>query len=212
MYIKSNIATNIFDITYNQCFITFRLDFTPNEMFGGVYIQPKGSRYYSDNMFADVDAMLTKCVQNGYIPFFGGDFNSRLGNLNELASTWKYEDNCDTRSNSHGRTLMTDICKRNKMYPVNHLKHKGIVFDGGFTYIKNDKKSQIDYVITNRQGRGNIVSFHIIKTNWHISDHRPIALEITCNNEIRSDIILARAQDLNHEFSVDTITVKRFRK
>ena len=108
--------------------------------------------------------------------------------------------------------LMTDICKRNKIYPVNHLKHKGIVFDGVFTYIKNDKKSQIDYVITNRQGRGNIVSFHIIKTNWHISDHRSIALEINCNNEIRSDIILARAQDLNHEFSVDTITAKRFRK
>ena len=213
MYIKDNISSNIFDITYNECFMTFRLDFTPERMFGGVYIQPEGSKYYSDKMFADFDQELLKCCEHGYIPFIGGDFNSRLGNLNTIApNTWKYEDNCDITTNNHGRTLLNDICKRNKIYPINHLKYKGKVFNGDFTYIKNDKKSQIDYVITNNQGRSEVVSFQVIKTNWHISDHRPIALEISFNVDIRCDIILARAQDLNHDNSEDTISIKRFRK
>ena len=191
----------------------FRLDFIPERMFGGVYIQPESSKYYSDKMFTDVDQMLSKCRENGYTPFIGGDFNSRLGDLNKLTpNTWKYEDNCDRITNKHGRTLMSDICKKNKVYPINHLKHKGVVFHGDHTYIKNEKKSQIDYAITNSKGRGEVVTFKVIDTNWHISDHRPIALKINFSSKIRSDVILARAHDLNYEDAKEAIDIKRFNK
>ena len=126
------------------------------------YVQPESSKHYSDRMFTDVDQMFSKCHENGYIPFIGGDFNSRLGNLNNISSkTWKYEDNCDVITNKHGRTFMVDICKRNKIYPVNHLKYKEETFHGDFTYIKNEKKSQIDYIFTNTRGRNEIVSFEV---------------------------------------------------
>ena len=81
---------------------------------------------------------------------------------------------------------MTGICKRNKTYPINHLKDRGKVFDGDITYIKNDKKSQIDYVITNQKGRDEIVEFQVNKTNWHISSHRPrgVRSELQHKNKI----------------------------
>ena len=55
----------------------------------------------------------------------------------------------DKTTNSHGRIFMADICKRNNVYLLNHLKYKGISYDGDFTYYKNEKMSQIDLVLTN---------------------------------------------------------------
>ena len=213
LYVKDNIANHIFDITYNECFIMFRLDFAPERMFGGVYIYPESSIYYLDKMFADVDQMLAKCHERGYIPFIGGDFNARLGDLNIFAATsWKYENNCDLKMNSHGRTMMKDICRRNKVYPINHLKYKGEIFHGDFTYIKDRNKSQIDFVITSSQGRNDLVSFEVVETNWHMSDHRPITLRINIDTIIRTDVLLTIANDLNYEDSSEGVNIKRFNK
>ena len=104
---------------------------------------------------------------------------------------------------------MNDICRKNKMYPINHLSYKGVVFHGDFTYIKNEKMSHIDYAITNNQGRGEVIYFEVVKTNWHLSDHRPIALEINLLSKIRSDVILARAQN---EDAKEATVIKRFNK
>ena len=72
--------------------------------------------------------MFSKCHENGYTLFIG-DFNSMLGNLYNISSkTWKYEDHFYVITNIHGRTFMVDICKRNKIYPVNNLKYKGKPF------------------------------------------------------------------------------------
>ena len=71
------------------------------------------------NMFADLDCLLSKCNEYNYTPYFGGDFNSRLGDLNTLSKSWKYIINVDTTTNKHGRMFMTDTCKRNKIYPIN---------------------------------------------------------------------------------------------
>ena len=71
-------------------------------------------------MFAELDSLLLHCTECKYVPFIGGDFNSRL-NLNLLFETWHYTSNVDTTSNTHGRTYMTDICKRNDTYPIDHL-------------------------------------------------------------------------------------------
>ena len=54
-------------------------------------------------MFADVDNLLARCNSCNYIPFIGGDFNTRMGDLNNLALSWKYETNSDSTTNKHGR-------------------------------------------------------------------------------------------------------------
>ena len=213
LYLKDNIATHIFDITYNECFIMFRLDFAPSRMFGGVYMYHERSVYYEDRMFADVDKMLSKCNEMGIIPFIGGDFNARVGDLNSFTGyAWKYEENCDVISNSHGRTMMKDICRRNKMYPINHLIYRKKVFAGDFTFIRDNNKSQIDFVITSSHGRNEVISFEVLKTNWHMSDHRPITIQIKTYSEIRSDILLMRATNLNYSVSREVVNVKRFNK
>ena len=155
-YAKNSYAKNIFDLSFSECYVTFRFDFAPTYIVRGVYIQPENSKYFSPNMFAELDSLLSRCIECDYIPFIGGDFNSRLGDLNLLSKSWHYSKNVDVATNVHGRTFMTDICKRNDIY-----KYKCTNFEGDFTYIKNEKKSQIDFTSTNSDGRNHITSFSI---------------------------------------------------
>ena len=93
-----------------------------------MYIQPENSKYFIPNMFADLDTLLSRCVEYNYIPYIGGDFNPRLGDLNMLSASWHNNKNFDVSTNKHGRTYLTDICKRNDIYPINHLRYKGVIF------------------------------------------------------------------------------------
>ena len=80
-------------------------------------------------MFASLTSLLSRCTEKCFTPFIGGDFNARIGDLNVL-STWKYSVNVDEFINRHGRIYMTDICRRNNVYPINHLKYKDKHFEG----------------------------------------------------------------------------------
>ena len=211
LYIRNNIAENVFDISYKECYISFRFDFAPEFLYDGVYIQPENSKYFKINMFAELDLLLHKCTEWHLTPYVGGDFNSRLGDLN-LLGTWKYNMNVDTTTNKHGRSYMMDVCKRYKLYPVNHLKYKNRTFEGDFTYYKNDKRSQIDFALTNDIGRKHIKAFKILDTDWHISDHRPLCLSIRINCTTSSNILLTRAEDLNYDFPIEKTIIKRFNK
>ena len=73
-------------------------------------------------------------------------------------------------------------------------------FPGDFTYYKTEKKSQIDYVFTTRAGMKFVKNFSICNESWHLSDHRPLCLEIKANEAINCHGLLRRAQDLNYEF------------
>ena len=73
------------------------------------------------------------------------------------------------------------------MFPINH-KYRNKVYHGDFTYIKNDKKSQIDFALTNKEGRKCILSFEVKRTNWHTSDHRPIELIVEMNMSIVQNV------------------------
>ena len=125
-----------------------------------------------------MDSLLSDCIACNYTPFIGGDFNCRLGDLNLLSKNWYYNKNVDTNTNLHGRTFMAGICRRNAIYPINHLKYKCTTFEGDFTYLKNEKKSQIDLVLTNNIGRDYVRSFSIVTHDWHISDHIPVCLSL----------------------------------
>ena len=152
-YVKNCFASNIFDLSYNECYVSFRLDIAPTYLFGGVYINPENSKYFTPEMFAELDSLLVRCDENDYIPYIGGDFNSRLGDFNLLCSSCHYESNVDKTTNSHGRIFMADICKRNNVYPLNHLQYKGVSYDGDFTYYKNEKMSQMTLFLRTIKGK-----------------------------------------------------------
>ena len=213
VYIKNNLSKKLINIKYGECFITFRLDNTPHILFGGVYIQPENSKYFKLTMFSQIDSILVDCKRYNYTPFIGGDFNSRIGDINLISPrTWTYETNYDTVVNKHGRIYMSDLCRRNNVYPLNHLKYKGKTFHGDFTYYKNNKKSEIDYVLTDNTGKRFVEKFQVIDNNWQISDHRPISIEIRIDTTTSIDILLARAENLNFVFDENSTEIKRFNK
>ena len=61
-YVKNSYAKNIFDLSFSACYITFRFDFAPTYIVG-VYIQPENSKYFSPNMFAELDSLLSRCIE-----------------------------------------------------------------------------------------------------------------------------------------------------
>ena len=99
---------------------------------------------------------------------------------------------------------MTDVCNTNKIYPINHMKLYGKVYHGDYTYFKNDKRSQIDLALTNNSGRKCIASFEVVSTNWHISDHRPIALKVNIQSKIRCEALLIRAATVPKTLTVSS--------
>ena len=58
-YVKNNILKSVIDLSYNECYVTFKLDFAPSYIFGGVYIQPENSKYFTPNMFAQLDSLIS---------------------------------------------------------------------------------------------------------------------------------------------------------
>ena len=210
VYIRNVYINHVIDIIYNECYISFRFNFAPNVVFIGIYIQPENSKNFHIKIFADIDVLFSKCCLKGYIPFIGGDFNARMGDLNTLDKSWKYEYNCDEITNNHGKIYMLDIMKRNEIYPINQLKYKGKIFASEHTYRKSGKKSHIDFVLTDNIGRNYIDKFKVLNENWHLSNHMPICISINIDTEISCHDLLA--ENLNYEEALEKPVVRRYNK
>ena len=117
----------------------------------------------------------------------------------------------DDNTNNHGRTLFKDLCLVGNVKPVNGLKFGRRVFVNDFTFLRSNGKSQIDYCMTNEYGRRLINKFDILSDNWHISDHRPISLEIEIEVSIDTGGLVKRADDLNWTNNQSTIEVQQFK-
>ena len=211
-YIKASLAKHVFDINYKQCYISLRVDLFPKLVFIGAYIQPEGGRYFDPTMFSDVANITETARRKGLIPYVGGDFNSRLGDLNEFRTdcSWKYEPNIDSVVNKHGKTLFKDMCTAADINPINGVKYKKRRFDNEYTFIRANGKSQIDFVLTDGAGRMKVRKLEMVQDGWHISDHRPVTLEITVDQEVDAQTLLIRAQDIN--YCHDDINVTQFRQ
>lgn len=83
--------------------------------------------------------------------------------------------------------------------PLNGLKYRGRNFDNDYTFIRSTGKSQIDLCLTNSNGRTKVQNFNILLNNWHISDHRPIALSLKIDTSPDLYSTLKRAVELNYE-------------
>ena len=141
----------------------------------------------------------------------GGDLNCRFGDLNALKdeNLLLYEDNADSTSNKHGLTYGRDICAVGDIFPVNHMIYRGKTFAGDFTYFKGEKKSQIDFVYTNKDGIKRVKNIIIHSDNWHLSDHKPISVELIASRKVNSAFLLKRSKELNYEFNPNRATIVR---
>ena len=211
-YVHKELVSHVFDIKYNTCYVSFRLDFAPDFVFIGIYIQPESSKYFSTDMFSDLSNLLISSNERCLIPVMGGDMNCRFGNLNDTFRNRKliYEKNTDEINNYHGRTYGADVCNSGNVFPLNHLRYKSKVFDGGYTYYKSDKRSQIDYAFTNDEGMKHIEDFTLIADSWHLSDHLPISVDICLPEAINCSFLLRRAKELNYEYNPQSEKLVRF--
>ena len=212
-YVKNHFAKHISHTRFNDSYISFRLDIAPKYVFIGAYIQPEGARHFKTNMFADVGALLAEYKEKGLIPFIGGDFNSRLGDFNTFVDdeSWKYAKNVDDNTNNHGRTLFKDICVVGNVKPINGMKFNRKTFMNEFTFLRSNGKSQIDFCLTNEYGRRQINRFDILSEDWHISEHRPIKLQIEIETGVDVGGLIKRADDLNRSNNESTIEVQQFK-
>ena len=114
-------------------------------------------------MFSRLGAALIEFHEKGLTPFVGGDFNSRPGDSRQFGNnkSWIYTKNRDKTSNKHGRTYFSDLCSAGNVKPVNGLKYCGLTFDNDFTFIRKNGKSQIDFCLTNANGKTKIRNFGI---------------------------------------------------
>ena len=151
-------------------------------------------------MFSNIVTLIDKAHTNGLIPFIGGDFNSRVGDMNTAfqGCTWKYHANTDKHTNKHGRTFFKDMCSSVEIYPINGLKYKKKPFANNITFHGGNGNSQIDFVLSNNSGKKLIEKFHILSKDWHISDHQPIYISVSIDRGIDVYSLLRRAQDVNH--------------
>ena len=163
-------------------------------------------------MFGELGGFLVSLREKNLIPIMGGDLNCRYGNLNHLCGDNQllYDDNADESSNKHGLTYGKDLCMVGEIFPLNHLKYRGKSFEGDCTYSKGNKRSQIDYVYTNKDGLKLMNSFAIQKDDWHLSDHRAILAEVNGAKVFNSAFLLKRAKELNYEFDPHRPTIVRY--
>ena len=131
---------------------------SPEYIYIGVYLPPQDSVYADSSAFARLCELFLECKKNGLTPFLGGDFNSRVGDLNSLPCRWKYLPNCDTTQNDYGKTNFVDMCSMCKIYPINNIVYKQKEYKSDFTYIKQNKKSHIDFILTNKDGLNDITN------------------------------------------------------
>ena len=88
------------------------------------------------------------------------------------------------------------MCETLKILPLNHCLYGKNQFAGGFTYFKANKKSQIDFVVTDNAGRKQVTDLELVTSGWHFSDHIPIDLRTRNVYEINSLALLIRSKSL----------------
>ena len=196
--LSSVYAQHIIDLRFTKCTISFSLSVVPNVFFMGVYVYPPSSPNHKDTDFAIVIDEIDYWMSKGYVPYIGGDFNSRIGDVNQIAGKslkWKYEANVDKGENGNTSSF-SDMCEVMNILPLNHCTYYKKKFAGGFTYFKGGKKSQIDFIVTNNAGRKNVDEVSLVTEGWHFSDHIPLDLKVNLTYDVSALSLLLRSKSL----------------
>ena len=141
----------------------------------GSYIPPSESIYFCEEFLWDIPFFFTPKDSNKMI-LGGGDLNSRVGDLRNK-NTCIYKKNPDSETNSNGRSLK-QICNKYNIRTLNNLSIDGKVFDGDFTFCKDNRKSQVDLCLSNDCALDSIQAFRIYNLPINFSDYLPISSKL----------------------------------
>ena len=92
-----------------------------------------------------------------------------------------------------------------QILPYNHLTYNGRNSPGNFTFLKDDKKSQVDLFLTNTYGRQHVTNFEIIDTCFHLSDHLSIAETLKLPKTANLKSLIFRSASLADSFTQFTM-------
>ena len=110
-----------------------------------------------------------------------GDLNSCIGDTKLKLSFpgYFYRQNPDKVTNSHGDEMI-NICKSFKCFFLNNLTKGDVEFDGDFTFVKGNRKSQNDILVANINGLKSVDYFKIHNDIvWNPSDHSPLNVNLS---------------------------------
>ena len=152
----------------------------------GVYIPPENSKYFSPQVFENLEKDIIQYRSKGYI-ILSGDFNSRTGKYNDHTSisgdhfitsndskesfTPPVRNNCDNMLNNHGKTLL-EFCKLFDFRILNGRTRGDSM--GNFTFHGKNGSSTVDYIICDQNVFDKCVYF-VVKQPTYLSDHSQIA-------------------------------------
>ena len=71
LFVTKHLSSHIFEIRYEKCFISFRINYIPHFVFIGTYIQPENSPYFDPAMFCHLCNILLTCNDRKLIPILG---------------------------------------------------------------------------------------------------------------------------------------------
>ena len=189
---------NMIDKSCNEQ-IWFKLSFLPNILFGGCYIVPSDSSYFSPHFHANIQAM---CLNHKGDSVIFGDVNARCGSktnsliTNNSKLQYTPVDNI-SNANANGQSIL-QLCTDCDLLIMNNLKTKKEHFIGGLTFRKKKQWiSELDLVIVSPR-LIHSVSNLVINQNLQLpSDHALISFSIEVySTAVSVENLYKRAKDL----------------
>ena len=174
---------NIDISTEEQIWLTF--DFLPDVSFGGVYIAPTSSPYYSES---DIAVIQSKCkTRNTNKNIVGGDYNSKLGSdIHRLVGerplcSYIINHEVPKKSDKSG-LILSDVCVDVDILPLNNLKFKDKHFRGDYSYREGKRwLSEVDMCLVSRTVLPAVSHFNIDQNPHFPSDHAPVNVIFDCD-------------------------------
>ncbi len=171
--------------------------FTNNTHLINFYIPPLDSPYYNEQYVEILCSWFHEAEETNTPVIAMGDLNARFGDLNTISDMFSYGINEDEMMNQNGKHIKELLFNTSSAIPLNHLKIGDNVFDGGYTFYRNEKRSQIDWCIANKHSLPNVNNFKIIRDCPSISDHKMIQASILITGENSLDSLVRGAMDMN---------------
>ena len=171
--------------------------FTNKTCLLNLYIPPLDSPYYNEQYVEILCSWFHEAEQSNKALIAMGDLNARFGELNTINDLFTYTDNEDGTMNQNGKHIKELLFNTSSAVPLNHLKVDNIVFDGGYTFARNERKSQIDWCIVNKHSLPTIKDFNIARDCPSISDHKLICTTVEVDGKSSLNSLVRGANDMN---------------